>query len=150
LLTTTGAITVDVTPLTFEATVAGADATGSFIWGADNVTGTTATRYLFPGYSDSLAQTVPVQFRVPRAGTLRNLRVRHNTGAGNGNNIVYTLRVNGVASTLTVTLASTANDGSDLVNTVGVSAGDLVDIRVTKASSVGSSPQDITASVEFA
>ena len=150
LLTTTGAIVVDTTSLAFSATVAAADATGNFLWGAGGVTGTTTSRYLFPGYSDSLAQTAAPQFRVPRAGTLRNLRVRHNITAGNGNAIVYTLRVNGAPSALTASLASTANDASDVANTVGVAAGDLVDIIVTKAASVGASPSDITASVEFA
>jgi hypothetical protein len=37
-----------------------------------------------------------------------------------------------------------------LVNTVPVSAGDLIDIEITKASGIAASPRDITASVEFA
>lgn len=150
VLTNTGTITVDTTSLTFQGLVADADATENLIFGAGRVIATTTTRYLFPCYSDSVAQTSAVQFRASRAGTLRNLRVRHNIPAGNGNNIVYTIRKNGVATALTVTLASTTADGSDLVNTVGVAAGDLIDIEVTKAAGVGFSPRDVVATVEFA
>jgi len=119
------------------------------LWGADSVGTSVTTRYLTPGYEDGLAQTVPIQIRAVRAGTLQKLRVRHNITAGNGNPIVYTLRVNGVATALTVSLASTVADGSDLVNTVAVAAGDLLDFRVTKAAGVVASPADIVATVEF-
>jgi hypothetical protein len=150
ILTTTGAIVVDTTSLTFEPLVSDADATENLIFGAGNLSSTTVSRYLFPGYSDSMAQVTAVQFRVARPGTLRNLRVRHNIPGGNGNNIVYTVRKNGAPSAITTTLASTANDGSDLVNTVGVAAGDLIDIIVTKAAGIAGSPRDVTASLEFA
>jgi hypothetical protein len=120
----------------------------ALLMGNASVAATTTTRYLTPGFDGVTAPTTPVQFRVPKAGTLRRLRVRHNTGAGNGLAIVYTVRVNGVASALTVSMASTAADGSDLVNTVAVAAGDLIDIEVTKAASVGTSPADVMASLE--
>lgn len=120
------------------------------MWGNDSVAATTTARYLSPFYEDSLAQTSPIQFRVPRAGTIRRLRVRHNGPAGNGNNIVYTLRVNGVATALSASLASNASDASDLVNQVGVPDGALIDFEVTKAASVGTSPSDIVVIVEFA
>jgi len=119
------------------------------LWGDNSVGSTTTTRYLTPGYENSLAQTIPVQIRAARAGTLQKLRVRHNVTAGNGNAIVYRLRVNGVATVLTISLASTATDGSDLVNTVAVAAGDLLDFEVTKAAVVAISPSDIAATVEF-
>lgn len=120
------------------------------LWGNSNVSGTTTTRYLTPGYTDATAPTSAVQFRVPSAGTVRKLRVRQNVGAGNGNNIVYTVRKNGSAQALAVTIASTSQDGSDLSNTFTVAAGDLLDIEVTKASSVGTSPSNVTATVEIA
>lgn len=120
----------------------------SYIWGDAAIAATTTTRYLTPGFADGTASTTPIQFRVPSAGTLRRLRVRQNTGAGNGNAVVYTVRVNGVASLLTVSMTSTANDGSDLVNTVAIAAGDLIDIEVTKALSIAASPSDIVASLE--
>jgi len=127
----------------------GAASSSQLLWGSNSVGSSTTTRYLTPGFDNQLAQTVAIQIRASRAGTLRNLRVHHRAGAGNGNNIVYTIRINGVPTALTVTMASTANDGSDLANTVVVAANDLIDIEVTKAASTGSSPNDITATVEF-
>lgn len=118
-------------------------------WGNSGVSATTTARYLTPFFDDSLAKTSPTQFRVTRAGTIRKLRIRHNLPNGNGNNIVYTLRVEGVATALSVTMASTDTDGSDLVNSVAVNDGDRLDIEVTKGASVGTSPSDITAVVEF-
>lgn len=118
-----------------------------FLWGNGSV-GTSATdRFLTPGYQDALAPVVTsiVQFRTLSAGTLMNLRVRHNQPDGNGNDIVYTVRVNGVPTAIQVTLASNANDGSDLVNSQIVAAGVLVDIIVTKAAGIVASPAGVVA-----
>lgn len=150
VLQTTGPITVDTTSLTFEAIRDEVDATCVLHWGAGNVGSSTTTRYLFPNYSDSLAQVSVVQIRSPRAGTLKNLYLRHNSPAGNGNPIVYTVRVNGTPSALTVSINSTANDGNDQVNEVGISKGDLLDIVITKAAAIGQAPSDVTATVELA
>jgi hypothetical protein len=123
---------------------------GDIEFGASSVGTTTTTRYLYPGFANAQAQTSVISRRVSRAGTLRNLHVIQNTPAGNGNAIVYTLRVNGVASALTVSMASTASLGADLVNSVAVSVGDRIDIEVTKAAMVGGAPGDVVASMEFA
>jgi len=117
-------------------------------WGNSLVSTTTTTRYLTPGYEAAIAPTTVVQWRVPFSGVIKNLRVQHNTPAGNGNVIVYTVRINGVASTLTVSLASTASNGSDTANSAVVAAGDLVDIAITKAAGVATSPGDVMASVD--
>jgi hypothetical protein len=117
-------------------------------WGNDGVAATTTTRYLTPGWGDGTATTAVIQQTVPTDGTLRNLRVRHNGTAGNGNAIVYTVRVNGVATALAVSLASTSSTGSDTTNIVAVVAGDRVDVRVTKALTIATSPSDISASLE--
>jgi hypothetical protein len=123
--------------------------TPPLIWGAGDVGNSTTTRYLFPGYDDDLAQTVAIRIPAPRAGNIKTLRVVHNGPAGNGSAIVYTLRVGGVASALTASLASTGSTASDLVNTVAVLAGDLLDIEITKAAGVGTSPTDVTVTVEY-
>jgi hypothetical protein len=118
-------------------------------WGNDTINSSTTTRYLSPGYSSAAAGTTPIQYRVPVVCTLRNLYVRQNTGAGNGNAIVYTVRKNGVATALTCSLASTANDGNDVAHTVAFAQGDLIDVVITKAASVGTSPSAVVASVEL-
>ena len=122
------------------------------MWGNSNVAASTAQRVLTPWYNDSQAPTTAsttLQYPIPRAGTIQNMRVRHNSPAGNGEDIVYTLRVGGVNSALTVTLASTATAGSDLVSTVPVAAADLLDVIVDKALAVGSSPNEIVVTFEF-
>lgn len=112
-------------------------------WGSRTLASTTATRYLAPFVDDAMAPVVEVGWRAPRSGTLRDLYVRHGTPLGNGNIITYTLRVAGVDSTVLVALASTGGAGQDTTNSVSVNAGDLVSIKVTKASGVGASPRDI-------
>lgn len=124
-------------------------------WGAASLLVTTATRYLFPtgtsGGSGGTATINPIQIRVFKSGTLKNLRIRHRTTGGNANIITYTVRVNNVATTITASIAANAAglNTQDLVNTAAVVAGDLVDIQVTKAANIGGSPNDITATLEW-
>ncbi len=127
--------------------------TAVLTFGADSIAAGADTRFLPPGFIDGTAPTSSseAQFASPRAGTMRNLRVRHNTSNGNGNSVVYALRVNGVASALTATLATGAiGNASDLVNAVAVAAGDLIDVTAVKALSIGAGNQDSIVAVEFA
>ena len=122
------------------------------MFGADAIGSSTTTRYLLPSYSDTLATSSPVQIEIPSGVTsfdFVRLDVRHNSPAGNGNDIVYTLRVNGVATALTLTLASTATSGT-VTATVAIAAGDLVDIEITKAASIAASPTGVVSLVEVA
>ena len=127
--------------------ISGAD---QISFGSGSIAATTTTRFLSPWYEVAIAPTTTIQLRMVRAGTMKNLRVRHQTPAGNGNNIVYTVRKNGVNQALTVTMASTASDGTDLVNSFAVAAGDLIDVIVTKAASIGTTPSDVLAEMELA
>jgi hypothetical protein len=120
------------------------------MWGNGSVAPTTTTRFLSAGFDSALASTTEIPVPIATVGVLRNLYVRHNVAVGNGNAIVYTVMVNGVASVLTVSLVTGAvGQASDLVNTVAVAAGDRVSIRVTKAASVGAAQTDVTASFEY-
>lgn len=87
---------------------------------------------------------------MPRDGTIRNMYVRHGNPDGNGNDITYTMRLNGVATSLTVTIASTGSQASDVSNTVSVTAGDNVDLEITKAANIGNSPDGVTVTAEYA
>ena len=118
-------------------------------WGASDLVSSTTTRYLTPGYETGNAPTSPVRMAVPFPTTLRRFYIEHNTPVGNGNPIVYTVRVNGVATAISVSLASTGSLGSDLAHSVAVAAGDLVDIQVTKASSVGNGAVSAMATLEY-
>jgi hypothetical protein len=119
-------------------------------WGDRSVTSSTQDRILDPWFENRIAPLLAsgVPIVAPRAGTLRNLFVRHHVTAGNGSNIVYTVQVNGVDTSITVTLASTATQGSDTVNTQVVAGGDRITLKVTKAADIGTSPQ-VVASVEL-
>ena len=118
------------------------------LFGAESVATNTSTKYLRPGYTPDPAPTDPVHVPLTRAGTLRNMYI-HQTGDGNGTNLTYTVRINSVATALAVTLASTDDSAFNIADSVAVSAGDLIDIEVTKAGGVGNSPDDIICKVEF-
>lgn len=108
----------------------------------------TATRYLTPGYDAGGAPTVAMRYPVPRDGVIEDMRISCRAAPGNGNNVVYTLRVNSVASALAVTLASDTLDGS-ATGAVAVSAGDILDIEVTKATAIGSSLNDVLCTLNL-
>jgi hypothetical protein len=148
-----GVVAADVagkTVVTIPGGAVGAN-TDQFVWGANSLLASTAARYLHPYNSFSNAPTVAIQIRCYRAGTLANMRVRHRAVGASANIITYTLRKNGVATTLTASIA--ANDATlntqDLVNSVAVAAGDLLDIEVTKSGVIGNSPSDITLTMEW-
>lgn len=118
-------------------------------WGNDSISATTTTRYMTPGYGNATARTTEISFKVPRAGTMRNLYVHVNNTAGNGNNVVYTVRKNGADTALVVTLASTSADGNDTTDAVAVAQGDLLSLKVTKAASVGTAPTDVLVTLDI-
>lgn len=121
-------------------------------WGATNLSNTADTRVIPPGYNDGviLNTDTPRGFGAPRAGTFRNLFVRHNLTNGNGNSITYTLRVNGVLTALTATLATGAvGQASDLANSVAVVQGDLIEMVRIIPALVGSAVQNAIISAQF-
>jgi hypothetical protein len=147
----TGAFWVlnDDSPLTWTLVSGISSAPSVLMWGNDNIATSTTLRYLTPGYTDDLAETIPTEMSIPTAGTIRKMRIRH-TAAGTGaSSITYTLQVNGSDSSLLVTMLPTAQNGSDLVHTVTVAAGDIIRIKVTKAGSITTSPSNLTCSVEL-
>jgi hypothetical protein len=119
------------------------------IFGNNGIFNTTATRYLYAGASDSLAPTTIINMVMPFAATIKNMHVYHNTPAGNGSNIVYTLVKNGTPASLTVTIPSTTQTASDTSNSVSVVAGDRLAVQVTKAVTIGVSPSDIIVTMEI-
>lgn len=122
-------------------------------WGNRSIGGTTTTRYLDPwgDFADIAPTNGTTNARIvaTRIGALRNLYVRHGNPDGNGNDITYTVRINGAPTVLTVTMASTDSQASDTTNSVAVSEGDTIDIEITKAASVGNPPDGVTAQVLF-
>lgn len=114
--------------------------------------GAAANTRLLPFGFDSTAVNAddPKGVVVPFAGVIDRLYARHNTAAGNGNVVAYTLRVNGVATALTVSLATGAiGQASDLVNTVTVAQGDFIEMRAVKAVAIGSGALEVFTSMRF-
>ena len=104
-----------------------------------------------PGSEDVFATTSAIRsYRLPRSGTLQNLRVRHNSAGGNGSSVDYRVRINAVDTALTVSLATGAvGDASNLVTTVAVVAGDLIDLVAVKAVNIGGGDIDVMVSLEL-
>lgn len=120
---------------------------GFFTFGANAISSTTSNRFLFPGYVDNLAPLITIQYRVPVDCTIDKMYVYQNQPGGNGLASIYNLRVNGLPTLLNVSIASTALTASDLVNSAVVLEGDLLDVIITKAASIGATPNNVVVSM---
>jgi len=69
------------------------------------------------------------QIIVPTSGTLSKLYARMNSTPGTSKSYQFTLVKNGTATALDLTIAGASSTGTDLVNSVSVSAGDTLTIR---------------------
>jgi len=123
---------------------------GFIFWGAGTLALTAVTRFLRPGYQSGLAPTTSVRMPITRAGTLQRLFVRCRVAGAGVNNITYTVLLNGVATTLAVSMLPTAVSASNVVNTVAVAAGDFVELQVTKAGVIVTTPTDVEVAFEEA
>jgi hypothetical protein len=141
-----------------EGTSSGLGEGSILVWGNDNVAAAADSRSLNFGSERNTASVVGSQpgggtesaWRAPRPGIVRNMRVRHNAAVGNGNPVVYTLTLNGVATTLTASLASGAlGDASNLVAVVIVITNDLVTMVASKALSIGAGGVSATVAAEL-
>ncbi len=124
-------------------------------FGCENIVAGGTTRYLYAGYAEDSAQlataaVIPRGIVVTASGTLKNLFVRHNLANGNGNNVVYNVRVNGIGTPMLVALASGAiGVTSDTVNEVEVVEGDTIDMAVIKPVAVGNGRLAVVATLSL-
>jgi hypothetical protein len=116
------------------------------------------TETLFPWFDEDPASNtgegaIVADMPLPRAGTVRNLFVRHNDSSGNGQPVVYTLWKNGVATALAVSLATGAiGQNSNLVNSVVCAQGDRLRVVASKAANIAASGDvdlQVVATVQF-
>lgn len=83
-------------------------------------------------------------------GRLKKLRVIRTTTPAGGTSVVYTVRVNGVNTAITCTMANGPTIASDLVNSVAVVPGDVVEIAVTVGGGApAASPTTVSLEQEF-
>lgn len=80
---------------------------------------------------------------------MKNLVVRIRSFPGVGKSIIFTVRINGVNTSLTATISgAVTTGGNDLINSVRVAIGDLVTLQVVNG--VGAAANYATASLEHA
>jgi hypothetical protein len=137
---------------TWQSAVPAPDNAAQVVWACNNIGPGADNRVMPVGYDNGLISTAPIRgYMAPRAGTFRNLFVRYNAAAGNGSPAVFTLRVNGVATSLSVSRATgTIGSASNLVNTVAVAQGDLIEMTVGKGASIANGILEVFVSAEFA
>lgn len=110
------------------------------------VVATGATGYIGIGVSN----TTESQVQVPaaQAGTYRKLRVQASSAPGSGQTYLATLRQNGIGIALQCTISgASSSSASDLVNSLTVAAGDLLDLQIQ--SSAGAASASFAASLEI-
>jgi hypothetical protein len=130
----------------------GAVADGAaLVWGVDSIVTAAGIRFIPPGHDNGFAVTTDIyQLPLPRAGTLRNLFVRHNSAGGNGTVVTYTILVNGVATLITAALATGAvGQASNLVAGFAAAQGARVTLQVNKPVSIGGGNVDLVATLEL-
>ena len=96
---------------------------------------TVGTRYISAASTTSSATLANRQIIMPTAGTLRDFYFVTTGAEPAGATLVLTINVNGINSSVTVTVpsSSAAATFSDTVNTVAVAAGNLVTIQAVAA-----------------
>ena len=108
------------------------------VFGNDSVGSDASARFLDPGYgNNATAPTAAISVIAPRAGTLRNMFVRHHAATSSASTVTYTAQVNGVDVPLAVTLpANAVRTVSDVGRTVPVAQGDRITVKVTKSGTI--------------
>ena len=104
----------------------------------------TASPYLSDGTAPSATTTIGFLNTIaPFAGKVKNLYARALAAVTAGTTLIVTVWINGVASTLTVTIANAdgTNAVSDLTNQPSVSAGDR--IQVSPQASAAGAQKDV-------
>lgn len=98
---------------------------------------------------DNVANVSATEFRyyMPTSGTFKNARALLRTAPGAGESWTFTLQKNGSNTAITFTISDTGVTGSDLVNTVSVAVGDVLNWKVVGSASAASAIH--TVGMEF-
>lgn len=99
------------------------------------------------GSDESLVDEKETTQIMPLNGTLKNMYVRLNKAPNVGQTLTFTLRKNESNTNLNVPITSASSLGSNLSDSVKVVAGDLLNVRLTKAG--GNPPNATTMSFGF-
>lgn len=116
-------------------------ASSQFISGYLTTASTSVTDYanIFGGQGALNSVEAVQQFVMPCAGSFSNLSLNQGVALAGGGSFTYTLRVNGVSSSLTCQIATGNSFADDLTHSVSVNAGDLVGLMCVPAGTISSS-----------
>lgn len=89
---------------------------------------TNGTTYPAPGLYATISGATEPFIAMPMAGRLKRLYVTC-VAPPTGGSCIFTVRVNGVDTALTLTVLAGVSSGSDLVNSVVVAAGDRISMK---------------------
>ncbi len=120
----------------------------TMFFGASDILTLIDTRFLTPGFSLIEAPLTAIGASAVRIATLRQMRVRHNTPLIDTTAVTYTLRINSVATALSVVLGCDNVSGSNLVDDVDVFPGDLIEVVAIKGSAILSGVLNVVVTIE--
>lgn len=120
------------------------------LFGSGDIATTPTARWLAPGNTDAIASVAAEgEFRVPFAGSLKNMYVHHSVPSGAAVLLTYTVYVSGAATPLAVGLLASAGFGANTTIAVPVVAGDRISVRVVKAAVVAPAMRNVRVSMEI-
>lgn len=122
------------------------------VFGADSADTVAAARFMAPGYI-ATASATEIVIPITRAGLLRNLNIRITAAGVTAATVTYTVRINGVDTTITANTGNTTAAPltiSDVTHTAAVVAGDRVSISIVKSGAVATPQTGVFASLELA
>lgn len=103
--------------------------------------------FLVPGTGDLASAADVYQYPSPVDANAFSLFVRHNAAAGNGNDVTYTMFLDGLPTLMTVTLPSNAvGQASDQIDAFPVAAGQRLSLRAS-ANNIGNGALEVMASL---
>ena len=119
------------------------------IFGTNDTTAVATAVYPAPGWITTAIAT-ELQINITRPGTIRNLRVQVATAGTTAATVTFTVRKNGVDTTLTANLGNTATGAAtDLTHSFTVVAGDLVSVSIVKSGAVATGQAGVTIAMEL-
>lgn len=120
-----------------------ANAGGGMFTYSDNGLTLTANTYFAPPGGGGIPQTTEANVDVasPSATTITNLQVGVSAAPGAGNSYTITLRDGGVDQTVTCSISgASATTCNDLIHSVNVAQGDLIDWKIVSAGTIVATP----------
>jgi len=122
---------------------------GQLVWGARAATAADTTAYYTsPYYGDAAPTTTEYKIKMVRAGLLRYLYVTATT-APSTQGVNFTVRKNGVDTSITCLMAAAGNSASDISHTVTFAAGDEISLKQQGVTGITGAAAGIMASLGY-